>query len=277
MRYGSAKISYSIIEKMLEDSITSNEISVLIWLALYQDEYGRTFNVKYKDVCKDMIVSFQGYYDCVNGLEEKGYVRTIARNYTSGWDIEILNNSFVSREDDKKRYLNINRDVFFEKNFLDLKANEKKILMKVIMEYRPERDYYINITQIGKWIGIENMQLLRSYIEKIKIFFRIGYKKKYNKDKKIIIFQRYNKDTETLYENKTIFYHYTKSRLRALLRQYKVQYIGNEMDDLIKLVYQYKENFGLLYQIIIDTICLNRSIRPKLINHLITKKLNPQT
>lgn len=280
MRYGSAKINSEIIEKMFkENNITSNEISVLLWLALYQDEYGRTFNVKYKDVCKDMEISYQGYYNCTKRLARNGYIRIISESYTSGWDIEIINNVFASEEDDKKRYLNVNRDIFFEKNFLDLKANEKKIMMKMVLLYIPKFDYYINILEIGKWLGINNIQLLRSYIEKIKIFFKIGLKQKYNKDKRVIIFQRGNMDITESYQNQSIFYHYTKLKLKSMLRKFKVQYTNQEMDDLITLVNQYKEYSGLLNQTIIETVFEKRSVEPKLINYKIKtelKKLNPQ-
>lgn len=277
MRYGSAKINAEIIEKMLKDKISGNEISCFILFALHQDAYGRVFNVKYKDVCKDIEISTQGYYNCLEGLAEMNYIRIINRNYTMGWDLEILNNTFATEFDDKKRYLNINRDVFFCREFLRLKANEKKILMKVMLEYRPERDYYINIVKLGEWIGISNMQLLRSYIEKIKEFFKIGHKKKNNKGNKVIIFQRGNYEIGALYQNKTIFYHYTKFRLKAMLRRYKVKYTYEEMEDLIILVKQYREHFGILSQTIIDTVAEKRSIQPKLINYIVSKRLNPQT
>lgn len=275
MRYGSAKISAEIINKLIADNTTGNETSVLIWLALYQDEYGRVFNVKYKDVCKDMAISSQGYYDCINGLEQKGYIRVINRSYSAGWDIEILNNMFVTKQDDKKRYLNINRGIFFSGKFLNLRANEKKIIMRILLEYKADRNYFANIRKIGAWIGIDNIQLLRSYINKIKEFFKIGHK---NGDKKsdVIIFQRCNAEVERPAGGKSIFYHYTKLKLKAMLRRFKVNYTDEEMDNLIILVNQYKEHFNILSQVIIDTVEKKKSVQPKYINLIMTSRLNPQ-
>lgn len=271
MRYGSCKINSSLIDKLLCDKkISGKEIDVLLWIALRQDEFGRTFNIKYYEVCQDTKISNQEFYNCIEGLEKKNIIRLIHRSYAHGWDIEILDNVFSTPYDDKKRYLNINRDILFSDSFLKLRANEKKLCLKLLLIYNNLKDYYLNIEKISEWLQIKNMQLIRSYINSLKRFFNIRTKTKPIKDKNILIIEKHNSIINSA--KHTIFYHFIRYKLIGFLRRFKIKY-DEVLDDLIILINQYKEHEQLLYSIMIDTIKEKGSIEPKLINSIVSNKI----
>jgi len=104
---------------------TEKEIDVIFWITRRQDAYGCTFGIKYYDVCTDTSTIIQEYYNCISGLENKKFLRTIKRNSQQGWDIEILGNVFATSQYDKKRYLNTLEHIIIntlhEKGSLEIK------------------------------------------------------------------------------------------------------------------------------------------------------------
>lgn len=276
MRFGNGKLNASIIEKLVYNKkITSKEIDVLFWIAKRQDAYGRTFGVKYHDVCTDTKISYQEFYNCIAGLENKTFIRVMNRNARQGWDIEILENIFASAQDDKKRYLNINKDFFYSHTFIKLKANEKKILLKILLQ-RPKNNkaFFLRIDTIINWIGTDNIQLIRSYIYKLKNFLEITISNK-TKGKKSLLIIKPNYKLESILNRASysIKSSYFKHKLICLCRQYRATYDAKTISDVLSLMNQYKDYLNILYHIIIDTIHDKGSLEPKLINYIMKTKL----
>lgn len=273
MRFGNGKLNAEIINKIIETkSITGKQIDVLLWLAIRQDEFGRIFYVKYNEVSNDLNICNQEYYNCINSLEKHNIIRIINRHYVNGWDIEILNNIYISENDDKKRYLNINRNFLYTQIFRTLKANEKKLVLKILLSIKLEKSFFLNFKNIKLWLGITNKQLINSYIKKLKSLkdiFDIKISKK--SWKKTIIIKKIFQDSPYKYES--IAYHFLYNKIKQLCRLYKVKYTLETLKDTIILFVQYKKHYTLISNVFSDTIIKNHELSPKLINYIVSSKI----
>ena len=90
------KIKNSIVDRMIEQKCTSNEIDFLCYISMYQDITGRVTGVHYKDVCDATGMSIQGYYDTKASLEDKGFIICDKRDY-SDCDITRITIYFFAR------------------------------------------------------------------------------------------------------------------------------------------------------------------------------------
>ena len=273
MRFGNGKLSVSVISKLLSDkSITSKEIDILLWLSVRQDAYGRTFGVKYTDVCSDIGMSHQEYYNCMDKLEKNNFIRIIYQ-HRSGWDIEIWENVFTDNKEDKKRYLNTNKCFLFSKDFIRLKAMEKKIILKLLIQKNGHfNPFFLHVRTLEKWIGIKNIQLLNSYIKSIKKFFNLTISKK-DGNNRFVIFNLHNHLEGLTKDNLTIRQHYLKHKIITTCRRLKAKWDNAKIADLIILFGQYPAYYNLVQQVAIDSIWETGSIEPKLINYIINQKI----
>lgn len=272
MRFGSGKLSVAILNHFLSDkAITSKEIDVILWLSIRQDEYGRTFGVKYSDVCNDIGMSHQEYYNCMDKLEQKNFIRIMVRN-RNGWDVEIIDNVFVDAKDDKKGYLNTNRSFLFSKPFIQLKAFEKKIILKLLIQKSHFNTFFLQIRTLQNWIGITNTQLLTSYMKNIKKFFSLVITKK-ERNTQFIIFNLHSYIDNQTKDDMSIRQHFLKHKIIATCRQLKAFFTETTIADLITLLGQYPKHYTLVKQIAIDCIYEKKCIEPKLINHIINDKI----
>lgn len=280
MRYGSCKLSSEIIDKLLNNhSISSKQIDIILWLTKRQDEFGKIFYVKYNEVCKDVNISYQEYYDCIYKLEEEGFIFISYRHNSRGWDIEIINNIFASKEHDKKRYLNVNYDFLYEPIFLKMRANEKKLVLKILLNFNftNKNNYYIYPKTITEWIGINNQQLINSYVKKLQSIFSIMFKSKNKKSTPLYIIKV--KECRISQSIKPIIDHYLRHKLSHMLRIFKIKYTEEELLDLIDIVKQRKEYYGILFDTILETLEKTKKVLPKYINKIISlkiEKLHPQ-
>ena len=65
------KIKSSVLARMIEAGVTSREFDFLIYISRFQDESGKVEGVHYRDVCTEMGISHQGFYDIKRSLEDK--------------------------------------------------------------------------------------------------------------------------------------------------------------------------------------------------------------
>ncbi len=282
MRFGSCKLSKDIIDKIIcSKEITSTEVSFLLLLSIIQSDRGMVEGLKYKEVCEKLAISHQEFYDCVYALEEQKFIRIVHRHNYNGWDIEILDNVFATQKDDQsKRYLRTNRDFLHTKEFIKLRTNVKKIILNIVFECRElTRDFFLHIARIKSLISINNVQLIKSYIKDIERFFKLtlSSKKGTKKQKNIIIIHRDNPIISDA--RSTQFELFVVRKLKLLFRTYKINFDEvptEDIKDLIVLINQRKEYFGMTISVIIDTLISYGKIIPPLINKIITAKLEGQ-
>ena len=80
------KLSVEVLEKMLGADLSNHEIDMMLYIARFQDEFGHIRGVYYRDICENVGLSYQGFYDCLHSLERKGIIACEKRSYFD-WDI----------------------------------------------------------------------------------------------------------------------------------------------------------------------------------------------
>ena len=276
MRLTSAKISSTIINRIINDtSISSKEIDVLLWISLRQNQFGLVSNVKYYDICNDINISNQEFYNSIYNLVAYKYITVISRSRKYGWDIKILNNIFLDEDDDKQRYLTINRKFLYEESFLRLRSNEKKLILKIIIEKNPSKKFFLNFETIKKWISIDNSQLIKSYIRSLKKFFNLHISKN-NKTKSVTIIINETPLINLDFSDKSqIKYHYLY-KVYSICRNMKIKNRSEKnLLDVVILIQQYAKYIPLtsIWNTIINSFEEKNSIEPKYINILLQSRL----
>jgi len=183
------KLRYEILDKLIESNVTSTEIDFLIYVSRYQNDSGIARGIYYKDLCSELGISFQSFYDLKASLSTKGIIKAEKHSYFD-WDIEILDNDFSNvdyeevDENGKKKvkYINTNHNIFYQKEFYGLKANEKILAMDFMKNCLSgygshdigTQNFYDKYTNL---LGVTK-RMLQSYMQALKCFFSIGIKDK---------------------------------------------------------------------------------------------------
>lgn len=267
LRYTNCKLNSDIVNSILSMDITSCQIDMLLWLSRKQDVFGRIFDIKYYEACADLNISHQEFYNSIDGLVCLRLIRVINRTNKYGWDIEILNNMNLKGESDEKRYLNTNRTFLYDRKFMDIKANEKKLILKVLLEKKDSSRFFLYTKTISDWLGIDNRQLIKSYMKTLNDFFNVDYSK--NRE----LFTIQNGQVNTSYDIESEFFHHYSHKIKALGRKQKVNVSDNKViQDIITLLHQYKAkvNIHILLTIILRTFEKYHEAIPKLINKSIS-------
>ncbi|MCT4662700.1 MAG: hypothetical protein N4A40_12635 [Tissierellales bacterium] len=265
---GNTKLSKKIINKIMSERMTTTEISLLLHIALKQDVYGNVDGLYYKDVCLELGVVTQSFLNALTGLQEKGFIY-IKSSKSDAWDVRILNNQFKDNSDYAKGYLNINHKVLFTWDFKRLKANEKKLCLKILSIYDPSKRIMPSAKTIADWLGIksQSMAIIYSYCYNIRNFFpntRVMGKKgplvKFD-----MSIAKYPVEFRHTANN-----HYLLHKIKHICRQKHVNYTTADLNDLVILINQYyKKGLKKVFSIIGGVMATTKSIIPRLINHLI--------
>ncbi|MBU3173398.1 hypothetical protein [Clostridium estertheticum] len=287
MRLTNNKLSKKIIDKLMKKNInipleaspeifeqtevpnvTSIEFDLLMYLALIQDQFGNVKGLYYKDVCKDINCCKQSFYNSLDGLHKKGYILI---NYSykekSYWDLTIIDNVFMNERDDKKSYLNINRKLFFTKEFRLLKVNEKKLIAHIALIYNEKSNTNFYPVRICEWLEINSITLAWDYLKNILpicpfivVPGKLGDMIRFESNNLILI--ELNTNSERV--------NYLTHRLKYLCKKSKISFTNNDITDLIILLGQKASaGIGKISSVILYVIESYGTIESRLINKLL--------
>ena len=124
------KLKNTYVDKMIQCKLTSREIDFLLHIALYQDETGRVESVYYRDICSQIDISIQKFYDIINSLVEKELIEFEKRNYKD-LVVKLIDNDFSNVVYSKgiNGYINIAQNDFKNSKFKNLKAGAKLLYL----------------------------------------------------------------------------------------------------------------------------------------------------
>lgn len=284
------KLSNAVVANMIAAKVTSKEVDFMIYISRFQNDDGHVEGVHYKEVCENAKMSYQGFYDVKQSLIEKGFITSDKSNRIDH-DITILNNVFKNEEDYEKGYINTNHNIFYTKEFRDLKAGAKLLAM-VIMKasYSGIGEWRIGTGKFyDKYTKIFNVtkRVLRTYLMQLKKFFSIGIKDGiYYMRPMNIVYRKPGQKTE----NES----YTEHEVEVTCRRNRIKILyPNDIKDVYNLAtHQYKKMaeiyeldiIGLLKKAIvmsIDRLNENRKtgsirvLKPKLIHKILREELLP--
>lgn len=117
------KLALEVIEKITSAGVTSNELNLILYIGRYQDEFGKIRGIYYKSACEELEISFQGFYDALRGLEEKGIIKQNRKN--KDYDIVIIGNNKDDTNNYKHGYISLRHPIFRDKRFLKLTSGAK--------------------------------------------------------------------------------------------------------------------------------------------------------
>lgn len=255
------KLSLSFVDKMLE-KCGPKEIDFILYCCQFQNELGYVKDIYYKLVCLYIHISKEGFYKILRSLERKGLIIVDWENGKKNWGFTFVDNQFLSYKDFRKGYLKTNFFFLHELEFMKLKVNAKKLIIKLLKVYRPDKPFKISREKLMKWAGAKSQEELESYIDILKKYFNItDFKgmltiklKQYN--------QRYT-DSD-LYKS---IYHKTT----AFCSKYRIAYTLEAIKELYFIFEDYKDKYNKIVSALCDTVFRYRSIEPGLIKSLIAR------
>lgn len=134
------KLKYGLIRRIYDDtSLTNDELNMLIWLAKRTDDFGCVNGMYYKEISKELSVCHSQFYNIINSLQEKGYIKK-SKDCHKDMNILMEENMFIVPDEqcnpvaEYKDYLNLNMSIFEDKEFYSLKVYAKKLLLALIVK-----------------------------------------------------------------------------------------------------------------------------------------------
>lgn len=247
------KIKNSVIEKMNKAKVTSNEFDFVFYISRFQDNKGCIHGLHYKELCEEMDMSYQGFYDAKQGLIDKGII-SCKETKRGDHDITILDNECLNNENEKAGYTNTNRQIFYSKEFYNLKVGAKMLAVWLLTVCLANNGTFI--IGLDKFYGGEYLKkfgvskrVLRKYLmelKKQKMFF-VGIKdRKYYISPQKTVYKKSGEkqETERLREHETDVVLRRnrikkpgtgKKEIYGLFKQYET--IANKLEkDLVKLL-----------------------------------------
>lgn len=285
------KLSVEVLEKCIQQNLTSAEINMLLYIARFQNDDGVVHGVYYKDVCDAIGLSYQGFYDCKKSLQNKGIIESEKANYYD-WNIKIVNNSFIGKDNYGRGYVSVSSKMVKSKIFQKLRANAKIMALYLLREWQisfsktRKKSYQIlKDTFLKKFSGLGvSARMLRSYLTELTPFLSVYLE---NGRKYYITFKNDEiRNISTLSENDELREHeyivscrrnrihnYTnkqKEDIFDVLKQYHVKLIKDLEFDLSKII---AKSLEIINQGILTKKNWKRQVNPSLVHKLIRQEL----
>ena len=180
-RFSNLKLNNKLVDRLMQPEIyvhnedgsskvlkglTNIEIDLLFLLAHKQNAFGQVRDLYYLDCINVLNISHESFYNAVEGLVNKGFVYANSNGSDGYWHFTIIDNIFLNEEHDKKGYLDMNLEVFYSEEFKALKANEKRLVIKLIRSNKALNG--LNITRLAYSIGLKTVSHIYKYLERIK-------------------------------------------------------------------------------------------------------------
>lgn len=231
------RIKYSLIDKL--KNLTSTEMDLFLYIAKYQRLNGFVAGVHNQNVCKATGMCKQSFYTAMRGLERKEIVK-INRTSDIDYDFLILGNDFTGDDAFKagcEGYIDLSRSIFHKKQFKQLKAKEKWLLLYFLhCTHDNSSSYRIGTGNFYKkfctLLGVTK-RMVRSYLHSLRAFFSVGIVKGiyYITFKKSVFNQKQGEQEKQEHE----FF------ASALLRRNKIRKYNQEaLAETAKLIKQYR-------------------------------------
>ena len=277
------KIKSSVLARMIEAGVTSREFDFLIYISRFQDESGKVEGVHYRDVCTEMGISHQGFYDIKRSLEDKKLIFS-GKSSRIDHDITIIGNSFEDTDGFWESYINTNHNIFQCREFFALKAGTKMLAMEMMkISFAGQGKAVIGKDKFyEKYCSMFHVsrRVMRGYLMQLKEFFSVGLKE----DKYYITpLEKVYRQSGTKTENER----YAEHRIKSICRRHRMDITDQEaVSDTATLAAQYKGDAYRVGKDIWDALCeaiekslemLNeayrtykiRTIKPKLIHKIL--------
>lgn len=286
------KLSHEIIKKLKTEAkkLNNGAVRLLLFVAMKADDSGMATGIYYKEFCSQTGMCSQSFYNAKKILLETGFISEFKDRKDRDIDIQINNNCFINKEDYKKGYINLHKEIFYGNDFWKLTDNaiimcldflKNTLAAKNGLFIKNKKDMYKDYAQIFKVSHGRIWSYLRELRKLFSIFSRNGLT--YVKPKDAMIAD--HKCTSGSSGEEELRKHYVKVILR---RVYAIADKNSEKD-LTTFLSQYQEYARDVGKNIRDVLflCVNRSvmclkraereINPAYIHKLIRREIGLET
>lgn len=129
------KVKDSFVQKFYKSNLSNYEQCILLELAFRCNEQGEVKGVYYKDIIEEIGCSTAQFYNVLESLESKELIIADKSNYYGDWNIIVLSNNFEQEKispDKYSKFSNLNFKLFDSKEFKQLKAGARRVLLYII-------------------------------------------------------------------------------------------------------------------------------------------------
>lgn len=176
---GSSKLKKTYVDRMFKANLTSNAIDLILFLARMQDNTGFVRGVYYKNVCDELCISIQTYYDLIGQLSDAGLIQW-EKNSPIDRDIRLVDNDFSYNGALNEGYINVSRSFFFTEEFRKMRAGSKLLALDCLRlgeinhgSFRIGTRKFFERYMVLLKVSIRS---LRQYLSEIRQFFSVGIK-----------------------------------------------------------------------------------------------------
>lgn len=234
------KLKLIVLDKMIEKKCTNAEVDFILYISRFQNNQGIIKGVYYKEIAKELEISYQKFYDLKESLIAKDIIRVTKESY-SDWNIKILDNDFTYPESYKEGYINTNHDIFYKREFFNMKAGEKLLAMQFMkISFSGRGSYNIGVNNFyEKYTKLFDVtkRVIQNYMTALKAFFSIGVKERQYWITPLSKVYRSNGATYNRAEVDT----YNKHIGQVICRREKIEYTKQTLQDTVDLLKQYSK------------------------------------
>lgn len=290
-----ADLADKIIDNSSIDSLTGNEISVLLLLLKRQSIDGYCEGIYWKEISEFLEISKSGFYHVINELQRKGFLEK-NKNDRSDTDIILKHDLTALKEDLRNKnnhvkYIKLNINMLEDKEFYRLKANEKRLALILLKRYTNSNDgklFYIPGEEVNSYIDILNVEArsIKSYYGSLKKWIAVSNERVVNnKLKRIVTILK-----TTMQQPKKFFtekgrlketseyseYKAHEQIIKTFCRRNKIYYTKQNLADTASLIKQYRNRAGseetvltYLKRAIINSINETLELSSKVVNSIL--------
>lgn len=260
------KISHTLLKRMIESNCSKTDFNLIFYIARFQFDNGLIPNLYYKDVIDALGIHTSTYYRCLYRLQECGVLTyDITDNVYGYHTIQLLDNDYSNPAYCKfNLYVNANHEFFSTSQFLDLKASEKYLVLKLIMRKgkASEKDREIKLSDewVAKYAQIttSNKKLTQKLVSKMsklhtegKQLFKVFIDRRKKKNVNFFTFNHFNK-VETISEQAD------RQRFNFInyFKKHRIKYTKESLDSLCQDDHIYR-HYNIAYKCLVKEIVDN--------------------
>ena len=264
------KINIKIFDKKSFNNLKTNELTILLYIARFQDVYGHLRNLNYRFVTEETGMSKQTFYSSLRSLEEKGFINVIFNERQWGYfNVSILDNDFsdvlYKQDYSDKPYLSTNTYSFlYTSDFIKLSASNKRLILFIIRRLGGRKKIRLRMETLKTFAGVRSDRSIYKFLKNVRKWFDV-FKVKGKATYIISLCDRTFKikDSMTEAENEVSY------QLKVKCQKNKIGYTFNELLQTARLYTHNKfyEKYGQTFENIVNLIIDRKGrLEYKLIN-----------
>lgn len=271
------KISSTIVHNLISHTCSKTEINLIFYIAQFQLQNGFIPNVFYKDVITQLGINPTTFYRTLYKLSCKGIIQYDISNKYGYYNITLLNNDF-SNKDYSEGYININRDLFHTENFIQMKASEKYVFLRLMLRNQDNlNEIKLSDESIAQYaqVSSKNKRLITRIITTLRSFTFREHKvldvfTDYRSNKTINFFKLLLNSKRALSETEIMQRH----MFINFCRKNNISYTNADIKDLIQMDNQYK-SYNKLYKNVVHEILLQyKEVKCSIIRSIVDPIVN---